>query len=249
MAVDDLYTMALLHLEGADASNVITDENGRAWTARGNAQLDTGVTPKFGTASLLLDGNSDWVDTPDHADLQFGSGNFTIDMWVRPTAGGQSNGSILAIKVDNITHYAPYTLYLANGTYNVLFSASSTGSSWNLASARNAGTITQNVWNHIALVRSGIRLMCFVNGVLGECANIGTASFYQGATTTTTMIGGGNYSSSYITGNIDEVRISKGIARWVSDFTPPRSPYPLARLNHLKIRGRNRLYQVGVSLG
>lgn len=82
MAVDDSYTKALLHFNGIDTSTTFRDESGKTWTGGGTAQLDT-AQKKLGTASLLLDGNSDYISTPDHADFDVGSGDFTIDFWVR----------------------------------------------------------------------------------------------------------------------------------------------------------------------
>ena len=76
------FTKSLLHFDGADASTTFTDESGKTFTARGNAQLDT-AQQKFGTASGLFDGTGDYIDTPDHADWFLGTGDFTIDFWVR----------------------------------------------------------------------------------------------------------------------------------------------------------------------
>ena len=63
MAVDDSYTKALLHMDGADGSTTFIDESGKTWTRAGNAQIDTSQY-KFGGASGLFDGSGDWVDTP-----------------------------------------------------------------------------------------------------------------------------------------------------------------------------------------
>ena len=51
--------------------------------ASGNAQLST-AEKKFGTASLLLDGTDDFVTSDENIDLS--SGDFTVDMWIRPTS-------------------------------------------------------------------------------------------------------------------------------------------------------------------
>src|SRR5687768_6144765 len=87
MAIDEVYTVALLHMDGADGSTTFTDESGKTWTARGDAQIDTAQSV-FGGASGRLDGNGDFVDTPDHADWDFGSGDFTLDLRVRFAAVG-----------------------------------------------------------------------------------------------------------------------------------------------------------------
>ena len=71
--------------EGADASTSFTDESpvGHTLTTVGNAQIDTGVAPPFGTSSLLLDGNGDRVIAADHSSWDFGSGAFTVEAFVR----------------------------------------------------------------------------------------------------------------------------------------------------------------------
>lgn len=85
MPGNDANTVSLLHLDGTDASTIITDEavgGTHTWTANGNAQLDT-ADKKFGSASLLLDGDGDYVDTPDSADFDVGSGDFTVDFQMK----------------------------------------------------------------------------------------------------------------------------------------------------------------------
>lgn len=52
MAVDDGYTVVLLHMNGTDASTTFTDESGKTWTAGGNAQIDTAQS-KFGQVQGL----------------------------------------------------------------------------------------------------------------------------------------------------------------------------------------------------
>ena len=87
MAVDDSYTKVLLHMNGTDASTTFTDESGKTWTANGNAQIDT-ASYKFATGSGLFDGGGDYIDTPDNADFNFGSGDFTIDLQMRRNSSG-----------------------------------------------------------------------------------------------------------------------------------------------------------------
>jgi hypothetical protein len=74
----------LMGFEGADASTTFVDESsvGRTMTAIGNAQIDTAQF-KFGAASGLFDGSGDVVTAADSADWDFGSGDFTIEMFVR----------------------------------------------------------------------------------------------------------------------------------------------------------------------
>jgi hypothetical protein len=79
-----------------------------------------------------------------------------------------------------------------------------------------------NTWTHIAFVRSGTTLTCFLNGV-----SVGT-------TTTASSIGsasagsyiGSSQSGNYWFGYIDDLRVTKGYARYTSNFTPPTAALP-----------------------
>lgn len=84
MAFIDTYTKLLLHCDGTDGSTTFSDNGvtGHTVTANGNAQIDTAQS-KFGNASGLFDGTGDYLTIPDHADWNFGTGNFTIDAWIR----------------------------------------------------------------------------------------------------------------------------------------------------------------------
>ena len=77
-------TVLLLHCDGTDASTTFTDSSSPAKTvtAVGDAQLDTAQF-KFGTASGLFDGTGDELTVTDHADFDFGTGDFTIEFFVR----------------------------------------------------------------------------------------------------------------------------------------------------------------------
>jgi hypothetical protein len=221
MAVDDAYTTSLLHFDGDNGGTTFTDESGKTWTAVGNAQLDT-AQKKFGTAGGLLDGASG-ISTPNHADLNFGSGDFSIDFWIRAAAAGQSNWSCIYEKFNVATSPAsPVAIAIAPGTYNLKLDMSVTTPA-DLVNQATIGTLTQNVWAHIAICRSGEHTYAFFNGTLASTSEVGTASLLNAATPV--LIGTGNYSDCYFNGHIDELRISKGIARWTADFTPPTAEY------------------------
>jgi hypothetical protein len=86
--------VALLHFDGTNGSTTFTDQKGNTWTAVSGAKISTAQS-KFGGASLLLNGSSDYATVPNFAGLDFGSGNFTIEGWVRP-ANVTSNQVIIA---------------------------------------------------------------------------------------------------------------------------------------------------------
>src|SRR5262245_3861014 len=88
----DSYTVSLLHMDGADATTSFPDDgqsHAHTWTANGNVQVDTAQS-KFGGASALFDGAGDFLTTTDDTDFQFGTGDWTVDFWVRFSAIGAS---------------------------------------------------------------------------------------------------------------------------------------------------------------
>lgn len=244
MSVDDSYTKSLLHFDGADASTTFTDESGKAWTRTGTPTIST-TQKKFGSASGLFSGSTAYISTPSHTDFDFGSGDFTIDFWCRATAVGQSNGSVLLFRALNVTQFSPYIISQVYNSYNLTFASSSAAASWDICNVVAIGTMTVNQWAHIAIVRSGTNIYCFLNGVVGSTTAVSTKSLL--ANGQTFSVGGANYVSTYFAGNIDEFRVSKGIARWTGDFTPEIYPYPNYPTCYLQSRGRNRLSIGGVS--
>jgi len=200
----------MLHFDGADGSTTFTDSSSyaRTMTAAGNAQIDTAQI-KFGTASGLFDGTGDSVQTPNGTDFQF-PGDFTVEAWVRPTTTGsftnifiQDNGTVNAwwLRKNNLNELG----YGVVGGSDLL----------------TGGTINSNVWTHVAMCKSGTTLRLFVNGLQ---VNAGTGySATIGITTGTAEIGGGSFA---YTGNIDDLRITKGVARYTGNFNIPTAAFP-----------------------
>ena len=206
MAGLDSYVKLLLHCNGTDGSTSFPDasESAHTVTANDNAQVDTAQS-KFGGASGLFDGTGDYLSVPDSADWDFGSGNFTIDMWIRPT-------DVIGPRII-YSHSDVITLAITIGS---TLECGFTG--WSFA----GGTVTVNVWQHIALVRNGNTWKLYLDGV-----NVGTYT-ESGAVDITSAINIGRRAipgDYYFVGWIEEIRISKGIARWTSDFTPPTDEY------------------------
>jgi hypothetical protein len=78
-------------------------------------------------------------------------------------------------------------------------------------------------WYHVALVRGGNQMRAFVNG-----SQIGTTQTFSDTianATSNLTVGAYGTPGTYLNGWLDEVRVSKGVARWTSTFTPPTGPY------------------------
>ena len=224
----DLSTGLLLHMDGTDGSQVFVDSSpqARSITARGNAQIDTAQS-EFGGASGLFDGNGDYLSLADSADWAFGSGDFTIDFWVRfaalPAAGTYMNLYSQAVGGNN--HFSIGVNNNA-GTYRLYFVGVTGGSTYfSLGNtARDTSpNLTTGAWYHIALVRSGSSFYWFQNG--SQLGATYTDSHSIPDYAAPVIIGCYSGVANYFNGWLDEFRVSKGIARWTSNFTPPATPY------------------------
>ena len=221
----DSYTKLLLHCNGSDTSTTFTDDGdtGHTMIAEGNAQIDTDQQ-KFGTASGLFDGTGDYIRTGDHADWDFSNADFTIDFWLRPNVWGDANYKMIGDTVLD-TPGASWVIWFNGGaSQNLSFRYTTDGST--LISKYVSATLSAGTWFHVAVVRNGADLKFFLDGTQqGATQNVSTdtiANFMRNL-----EIGGDTNNALYYNGWIDELRVSKGIARWTSNFTPPTQEYPI----------------------
>jgi hypothetical protein len=193
-------------------------------TANGNAQIETAQS-KFGGASGLFSGNGAYLSTPDSADWAFGTGDFTIDFWVRLNAL-PSSGSIMTIysQWPAVNNYIELRLQNSGGTYQWVFLARVSGGAPHISIIKNSPGLSTNTWYHIALVRSSSSWYWFQDGT--QCGTTATNSDAVDDIAGPVYIGRFLPTMErYLNGWLDEFRVSKGVARWTSNFTPPLAPY------------------------
>ncbi|MCK9578266.1 LamG domain-containing protein [bacterium] len=83
----------------------------------------------------------------------------------------------------------------------------------------NSSNLVLNQWNHLAFVRNGTNLILFINGTE---KNRQITSSPMPSVANYLRIGSFDYGSQYnFQGYIDELRITKGVARWTTNFTVP----------------------------
>jgi hypothetical protein len=221
MAGIDSYTKLLLHCDGNDGYQTFIDSaSGKTVTAYGEAQTDT-AQYKFGNASCLLDGNGDYLSIADSDDFYFNA-DFTIDFWIRFSAlpSASTADTIYSQGTSGGKRNMIY-IYNNGGTYQFVFNVADGGVA-DVNTIKNSNpNLAINTWYHIACVRSGTTTYIFQGGTsLGT----GTASGAYNIAAAV-LIGQNGAATEYVNGWIDEFRISKGIARWTANFTPPISAY------------------------
>lgn len=210
-ALDDPHwnkVSLLLHMDGADGSTAFTDSSGApiAAVAMGNAKISSAKSA-FGGASGFFDGSANTRLDVSSSALSFASGDdFCIEGWMFPSA---------------ITTYA-YLCGSRTGFENVQLCRVESANG-QVISALSAGdvlvsaAVPRNAWGHFALVRASGTLSFYYNGVL-QASKASATAFAVTAIGAGLGIPGSQY--------IDDLRITKGAARYTTNFTPPTAPFP-----------------------
>ena len=189
----------------------------------GNAQIST-TQSKFGGSSMYFDGTGDGLKQPtsQNSNWYFGSGDMTIECWAyfnsvtgyqtlvdfRTTGGGGFSSSSFVLWVD------AGTLSFYAGAYNTA------------SPLLSGGSISTGQWYHIAVSRYGGTTKLFLNG--NQTATTTNAWAQTVSSTDILSIGATtDVSSNYLNGYIDDLRITKGIARYTQNFTPPTAAFQL----------------------
>jgi hypothetical protein len=199
-------------------STVFTDVSGKRWTANGNAKLTTSAY-KFTPASGVFDGTlGSYITTPDHADFAMGTGDYTIDFWFKTTQTTQGFIYYQGDSVATPSTTAPFINVINNKLRFV--PDYSLDPSYHLL--ESTGSVNDGVWHHAACMRYGNVFSLYVDGVFQTSV---TFSYTSIDSAYPVYIGQLSTVSLSFAGNLDEFRVSKGIARWTSAFTPSTSKY------------------------
>lgn len=224
----DLYfnnVSLLLHMNGGDNSTSFIDSSltARTFTTYGNAKISA-AQGMFGSTSGVFDGNGGYISTPATTNLDLTSGDFTIEGWIYPTSSPTNSQQIL--NKDGVfgTSSSQYVIeYISGGKINAGL-GNGNGTNPTITTYTGTSTIALNTWHHFALVKSGTSVNLYVNGV-SEAS--GTApTMYEGNKPLLIGYQTGQPSSTYFNGYIDDIRITKGVARYTANFTPPTLPFP-----------------------
>jgi len=228
------YTKLLIH--GNKDIGIIDSANNQAVRVYGNARIANShrlISPYgnvqiktdqyvFGGSSGYFDGSGDYLYLADSEDWNFGAGDFSIDVWYRTTKltlGSEWPGLL--------THRYGWT---NNHSWSLGPDQNNSGFdfNWSINGSTGASVIytmslSLNTWYYITVCRQGSKLFFGVNGVVRELVT--SASAYYNSTTNLSIGRLDTSGGHYLNGYVDELRISKGICRYTSNFTPPTVPH------------------------
>jgi hypothetical protein len=175
---------------------------------------------QFSPSSMYGNGYGYVLNNTPSSDFQFGTDNFTIEGWFRPHTGAAQTALFSTVR--SIPGGSQGVFIGTNGSGQLDFGLG--GSSF--TAITDSVGLSLNTWYYITGVRSGNTLYLFKDGVL-----VGTASAESRSLDVPEARIGSRFSDTgqYFTamyGNIDEVRVTRGVARYTSNFAVPTEPFP-----------------------
>ena len=214
---DEYYSSCslLLHFSGSNGSTTFIDNSPSPKTVTSNNGVAISTAQsKFGGTSGFFDGTDDYLTSPQNAAFNFGTGDFTVEGWYYFTAIGSSQALVaLGTGAYGGTTYTGWVIRYDVGTL-MFYRYDGTETPYTFST-----TLVVNTWYHIACARNGTNLRMFVNGLqIGTTATSSTS--YNNVNSDPLQIGK-QYTgagTSYFNGYIDELRITKGVARYTSNF-------------------------------
>ncbi len=228
----DTDTALLYHLEESDEALDSSVNNNDGILSGNPSTLQEG---KFNDC-IQFDGTDDYIEAADDASLEFGSDDFTIEAWIRPT--DLNDLRMIACKWDGIGDQRGWYLRVQYGG-KLAFGLSSAGTAASKVEiASNEAVISANEWNHVALVRKDDVVTAFANGqrvmsvlwsgaVFNNSKPVHVGAYKVGA-------------MQAFAGKIDEVRLST-VARYETTQTPDAS----GNANHGDLIGHARIADQG----
>jgi hypothetical protein len=194
-------TNTALLLNYTNSAIVDTTTNNTIETG-GAAQISTSVK-KFGSGSVSFNGSDSYLFSPANGLNQFATGDFTLEAFIYFNSVG--NGQIISAGNGSATNAYYWQYYNNQLQFGIQGVSSISNINWSPSA---------NTWYHIAVTRSGSTVRQFVNG-----SEIGSASSSQNFVDGPTYIGYGG--AGYFNGYMDEIRITKGIARYTGTYAIP----------------------------
>ncbi len=207
--------VCLMHFDGANGSTTFTDQIAtNTWSIQAGSPTISTAQSKFGGSSANFPVNTNAaIQTTDKTSLQMGTADFTIEGWFNPVAG---SGAFGAMYEKGINTSGGLTLTVLPTAVGFRCNTSTTFSQ----------TITAiSGWAHIAWVRASGVVTIYVNGV-----NVFSTTVSFNNNDVSNLNFGSNNSAGSGTfsygGFIDDFRVTKGVARYTANFTPPAAPFP-----------------------
>ena len=219
--------IALLHCDGSNGGTSFPDViSANSWTPS-SVTTNTAVQ-KYGTASAVFvraSASNLYLSTTTTGNV--GSSDFTIEAWINPTTivttSGQNN--FIACKDDISGGTRGWSLSLSGTNSGAVTCNAFVGGT---AYSVNSATVpTTGAWTHVAFCRSGQTVTLYVGGVSKGTVSLPSPTSSIGSATYGVRLGSTSPIGSVYSfdGYIDDFRMTVGVCRYTSNFTPT-GPFP-----------------------
>lgn len=194
--------VALLRFDGD-----LTDETGRVWDQSGAPII--GVSGRFGGCITFSGSPAERLSSAHQA---FGTDDWTVEMWVKFNYTSGQQNFFENLNSAGINPAGRFTIYQFNGSLRIYI---------NSGDRVITPAPSTNTWHHLSVSCESGLVRLFVDGTIKGSWNSGGLNFNQ----TLTIFGAG-FGTNSLYGSLDELRITKGVARYTENFTPPTEPFP-----------------------
>ena len=211
-----------LPFNGSNGATSTSDLSNQNHTVTVNGAQISSAQSKFGGTSLLLDGSNDYLSIGGSEwNSNLDSGDFTVEFWIRlDTLGDQR-----IISNYNGSNGWGVAMWSGGGGTNY-FDGFWYNGSWQYIQYGISGNYTTpsvDTWYHLAFVRNGNDWSLYLNGTAENTRTV------SGSITSSSLgnlqVGRRQDGIQYVDGYIDDLRITKGLARYTSNFTPPTTAH------------------------
>jgi hypothetical protein len=216
----DSYTKLLLHFDEGNGATTFPDSSGNSVSITRYGNTVQSTTQYKWISSAYFDGSGDYL-RHTYTGFALGTSSFTVDAWVYLNAMPTSDSWP--------SEWASHVVLWGVGTFNQADGCNMIIGKTKLIIQSNDGQVisathgmSTGQWYHLAYVRDGTSFLLFVNGTQIGTTVTSSASMGTGAYS---FIGCETGQGAYLNGYMEELRVSIGIARWTSNFTPPTGEY------------------------
>lgn len=207
----------LLRGDGDNGTNNFADLSSHNLTVSGVGSTSVSTTEARFGQSLFFNGEGDYITVGHSPLLDFGNGDFTIEYWEYRTS---TSISPVMCRIDRTEGYNPFLIGYRDTSNNILYAYfSSNNTSWDIGSQVSMGNVVMNAWIHYAITRRGNILRTFQNGLLISSITSSLSLFSASAP----MSIGRYATNAFFGGYLDDIRITKGVAR---NIIVPTIRYP-----------------------
>lgn len=185
-----------------------------------NGTITTDInTYKYGNASMSFDGVAGtYLLIPGNSNYWMGTGDFTIETWIRPSSVSGAVRGIFGINTSTNNSNGYMMSITTGGKIGIQIANSSWGT------LESTTTLSTNTWYHVAMVRTGGNVKVYINGTQEITTTSGGATNF----TAGNFVIGRDFENvdERFHGFMDDFRVTKGIARYTTNFTAPTTALP-----------------------